>query len=62
MRRSEREIKRRLGESAAGNVQLFVMAVHFFLPYAVTCCICFQCLYSKRIGSEIFAIGLLTLF
>ncbi len=28
----------------------------FFLPYSVTCCICFGTLYSRRIGSEPFAL------
>lgn len=28
------------------------VAVQFFLPYIVTCCICFRTLYSRRVGTE----------
>lgn len=31
---------------------LLEVAVQFFLPYMVTCCICFRTLYSRRFGSE----------
>lgn len=34
------------------------LIIQFFLPYVVTCCICFQCLYSRRFGSELFPIFL----
>lgn len=36
--------------------------IHFFLPYTVTCCICFRTLYSRRAASEIFALLLCTLW
>ena len=28
------------------------VAIQFFLPYMVTCCICFRTLYSRRVGTE----------
>lgn len=34
------------------------MMIQFFLPFLVTCCICFQALYSKRAESEAFALAL----
>ena len=32
--------------------------MQFFLPYIVTCCICFKTLYSRRIDSEALALFL----
>ncbi len=39
--------------AAALTVQLSIgeMVVHFFLPFNVTCCICFRCLCSRRFGT-----------
>lgn len=34
------------------------MLIHFFLPYIVSCCICFSTLYSRKAGSEAFAVAL----
>lgn len=34
------------------------MLIQFLLPFNVTCCICFRMLYSKKMGSEIFALFL----
>lgn len=39
-----------------GKIFLEEMMIQFFLPYIVTCCICFRILYSNRIGSEIFTL------
>ena len=36
--------------------------VQFFLPYFVTCCICFRTLYSRKINSEAFAMLLCVLW
>lgn len=41
-----------------GKVSADEMMIQFFLPYIVTCCICFRILYSNRISSEIFALFL----
>lgn len=39
-----------------GYAALEEVAVQFFLPYMVTCCICFRTLYSKGGGSETAAV------
>lgn len=39
-----------------GKISADLLVIHFFLPYLVTCCICFHTLYSRRITSESFAI------
>lgn len=36
--------------------------LHFFLPFNVTCCICFRTLYSHRFGSQTFALLLCVLW
>lgn len=41
-----------------GEVFAEEMLIQFFLPYIVTCCICFRVLSSRRIGSEVFALFL----
>ena len=41
-----------------GEVFAEEMLIQFFLPYLVTCCICFRVLSSRRIGSEVFALFL----
>lgn len=43
---------------ATGRLLLQDIMIEFFLPYLVTCCICFRCLYSPKIGSEYFAVFL----
>ena len=42
----------------AGGVLVTNLAVQFLLPFNVTCCICFQTLYSSRTRSEIFSVFL----
>lgn len=39
-----------------GRMPVEELMIQFFLPYLVTCCICFRTLYSPRINSEAFAI------
>ncbi|MDE7224258.1 MAG: hypothetical protein K2O34_10825 [Acetatifactor sp.] len=41
---------------SSGVIGVEEMLVQFFLPYIVTCCICFKALYSHRIDSEAFAL------
>lgn len=41
-----------------GRLLIEEMIIYFFLPYLVTCCICFRVLSDQRIGSEIFALFL----
>lgn len=41
-----------------GRLLLQEILVQFFLPYMVTCCICFRCLYSRIFGSELFSVSL----
>ena len=50
------------GASFTGRVTVWGMLTHFLLPCCVTCCICFQCLYSARNNSEVFAILLCSLW
>lgn len=45
-----------------GKVSAEEMVIQFFLPYAVTCCICFHTLYSRKIVSEAFALLLCILW
>lgn len=47
-----------LGALFGGVVAVGDLLVQFFLPYVVTCCICFKTLYSPRIDSEVFALFL----
>lgn len=42
----------------SGAIGMETVLVQFFLPYIVTCCICFRTLYSRRIDSEAFALFL----
>ena len=35
-----------------GKIPVEEMIIHFFLPFIVSCCICFHILYSSRRGSE----------
>ncbi len=39
-----------------GKIPMEEMVIHFFLPFIVSCCICFHILYSSRSGSESLAI------
>ncbi len=43
---------------ASGRLGVQNLMINFFLPYAVACCICFRCLYSRRAGSEFFSVFL----
>lgn len=47
-----------LATLCGNTVALEEILVQFFLPYVVTCCICFKTLYSSRIDSEVFALFL----
>lgn len=38
-----------------GKILLREMMIHFFLPYIVTCCICFRSFVSRKTGSEAFS-------
>lgn len=40
----------------SGKMLIEEIIIQFFLPYAVTCCICFRTLYSRRVASETFAL------
>ncbi len=42
----------------AGGIPVTDLTVQFLLPFNVTCCICFQTLYSRRMQSEIFSVFL----
>ena len=46
----------------AGKLSAEELIIQFFLPYLVTCCICFRTLYSPRITSEALAILLCVAF
>lgn len=37
---------------SSGKVVMEEMLIHFFLPYIVTCCICFHTLYNTKMHSE----------
>lgn len=41
-----------------GKLLIEELIIQFFLPFLVSCCICFKVLYSNRAGSEIFAVFL----
>ena len=45
-----------LGASFFAKVTVWELLVQFVLPFNVGCCICFQCLYCCRSGSEAFSI------
>lgn len=42
--------------SCLGHLPLWELLVSFLLPFNVSCCICFQCLYSRRAFSEVLSI------
>ena len=41
-----------LGVQRSGIATLWELLVQFLLPCNVSCCICFSCLYSRRVSSE----------
>lgn len=45
-----------LGVSCFWKFTLWEMLTSFILPFNVSCCICFRCLYSTRTASELFPI------
>ena len=48
--------------SLVARITLWEMMIQFVLPFNVTCCICFQTLYAKRIRSEALAMLLCILW
>ena len=50
------------GASLLCRITLWEMLTQFLLPFNVTCCICFQTLYSKRIHSQALSLFLCTLW
>lgn len=42
--------------SLTARMDIWEFVIQFFMPFNVTCCICFGTLYSKKIGSEVFAL------
>ena len=48
--------------SATVRITAMEMVVQFFLPFAVTCCICFGMLCSRRFGTEYIAVALTMLW
>lgn len=46
----------------SGRIMIEEIVLQFFLPLTVTGCICFRTLYSRRIGSEAFAVFLCLLW
>ncbi len=51
-----------LASTLGGVAGMEEVLVQFFLPYIVTCCICFKTLYSRGIESEAFALLLCILW
>lgn len=45
-----------LAVSCLGQLTLWEMLISFVLPFNVSCCICFQCLYSTKASSELFSV------
>lgn len=45
-----------LGVSYFWKLTLWEILISFVLPFNVSCCICFRCLYSRRAASELFPI------
>lgn len=45
-----------LGASLLTQITVFELLTQFLLPFNVTCCICFRCLYGGRNSSEAFSI------
>ena len=44
------------GVSFMVKMTVWELLVQFLLPFNVTCCICFRCLYSRYAGSEVFSL------
>lgn len=38
------------------RVEIWELVIQYFVPFNVTCCICFHMLYSKRADSQIVAL------
>lgn len=45
-----------IGAFLTAGLSAWDFMIHFFLPFNVTCCICFRTLYSKNSHSEVFAL------
>ena len=45
-----------LRASLTARLTVWEILIQFLLPFNVTCCICFRCLYSRRAGSEAFSL------
>lgn len=44
--------------SLSGRIILWEAVVQFFIPFNISCCICFGTLYSRKTGSEVFSVFL----
>ena len=44
--------------SLSGRITLWEAVVQFFIPFNISCCICFGTLYSRKTGSEVFSVFL----
>lgn len=44
--------------SFSGRITLWEAVVQFFIPFNISCCICFGTLYSRKTGSEMFSVFL----
>lgn len=44
--------------SFSGRLTLWEAVVQFFIPFNISCCICFGTLYSRKTGSEVFSVFL----
>lgn len=44
--------------SLFGRITLWEAVVQFFIPFNISCCICFGTLYSRKTGSEVFSVFL----
>lgn len=44
--------------SLSGRITLWEAVAQFFIPFNISCCICFGTLYSRKTGSEVFSVFL----
>lgn len=44
--------------SLSGRITMWEAVVQFFIPFNISCCICFGTLYSRKTGSEVFSVFL----
>lgn len=44
--------------SLSGRITLWEAVVQFFIPFNISCCICFGTLYSRKTSSEVFSVFL----